>query len=70
MKPTHAELSHAHRKWEATQREARGAWAAYYAAPAHWDPSQRLCALNRATEAQSRAVQAESVYRELKAKYD
>jgi hypothetical protein len=72
MKPTHTELSHAHRNWQTAQSQAIEAWDAYYMTPTHSDDTdgQRLCALNRATAAQSRAVQAESVYRELKAKYN
>jgi hypothetical protein len=71
MKPTHAEVYHAHRNWQTAQREALDAWDAYYMTPAHWDDtdSQKLCALNRATEAQSRAVRAQAKYSELKVKY-
>jgi hypothetical protein len=70
MKPTIPRLFYAHRELQTAQREARGAWEAYYAAPEHWDRSQVTCALNRATEAQSRAVRAQAKYSELKAKYN
>jgi hypothetical protein len=72
MKPTIPRLFYAHRAWQTAQREALSAWDAYYMTPSHWDDTdaQRLCALNRATAAQSRAVQAQAAYQELKAKYE
>ena len=70
MQTTHAELFHAHRNWQTAQSQAVEAWQQYYGSPEHWDREQVTCALNRATAAQTRAVQAESVYRELQKEYN
>jgi len=64
VKPTPPRLFYARRQWEIAQSRAVEAWQQYYA------DGSTLADLDRATAAQSRAVQAEGVYRELKAKYD